>query len=272
MELHPTSIQKIHLTGAQATLLITLREKAFDSRSQHPLLHDTTANEILASIDYDFGALEKSDNDSIIRARHYDDWIKDFIKKNPDAVIVHLGCGLDTQVTRIRPPETVQWFDIDYPDVIELRKHFYANSPGYTMIASSVTDPSWFTHVPAGKPTMITAEGCLEYLSEEEVRALFSRLVEHFHHGMIVFDVMSPFVVEAGKKLLAETMGVVIRWAVDDLDEIDALNPHFKRVEAISVFESPFTKEFPLDLSGAEELHIPLEKLRDMMRLVRYEF
>jgi O-methyltransferase involved in polyketide biosynthesis len=140
------------------------------------------------------------------------------------------------------------------------------------MIASSIIDPAWLTHVPAGKPTMIISEGCMEYLSEEEVRTLFSRIVEHFHHGIIAFDVMSPFVVEAGKKLLAETMQVVIRWAVDDLDEIDALNPDIKRIEAISVFESPFIKEFPLDLRGIEELHIPPEKLKNMLRLLKYEF
>jgi O-methyltransferase involved in polyketide biosynthesis len=272
MELHSAQIQKVHLTGTQATLLIPLREKALDSRSSPSLLHDTMVNEIMAAIDYDFGDMEKSDNDSIIRARHYDDWTKDFIHEHPDAVIVHLGCGLDTRVTRIHPPETVQWFDVDFPDVIELRKHFYADSAGYTMIASSFTDPAWLSDIPAHIPTMIIAEGCLEYLSEDEVRMLFSRLVGHFHHGMIAFDVMSRFVVEASKKMLAEKMHTVVRWSVDDLDEIDALNPDLKRIDAISVFESPFTKEFPLDLSGAEELHIPLEKLRDMIRLVRYEF
>jgi O-methyltransferase involved in polyketide biosynthesis len=272
MELHNESIQKIHLTGAQATLLIPLREKALDSLASHSLLRDTTANKIMTSLDYDFGTMEKSDNDSVIRARHYDDWTRDFIEKNPNAVIVHLGCGLDARVTRVDPPETVQWFDIDYPDVIKLRKHFYADSPGYTMISSSVTDPAWLTHVPVGKPTMIISEGCLEYLSEEEVRMLFSHLVKRFHHGIIAFDVMSPFVVEAGKKMLAEKMQVVIRWAVNNLDEIDALNPALKRVDEVSVFESPFAKEFPLDLSAADNLHIPHEMLRDMMRLVKYEF
>ena len=41
---------------------------------------------------------------------------------HPDATVLHVGCGMDSRVFRVDPPATVQWFDVDYPDVIELRR------------------------------------------------------------------------------------------------------------------------------------------------------
>jgi len=74
----------------------------------------------------------------VIRARHFDEWIRAFVSKNETAAVVYLGCGLDTRIKRINPPFAVHWFDVDYPEVIELRKKFFEESNSYTMIASSV--------------------------------------------------------------------------------------------------------------------------------------
>ena len=106
-----------------------------------------------------------------------------FIGNQPDAVVVYLGCGLDTRVARIDPPPTVEWFDIDYPDVIRVRENFFEERAGYTMIASSITDAAWLAQVPVGRPTMVIAEGCLEYLAPDEVSELFGRLVDRFGDG-----------------------------------------------------------------------------------------
>jgi O-methyltransferase involved in polyketide biosynthesis len=75
-------------------------------------------------INYDFTKLNSWGNDNLIvvRAKQYDDWIQEFIKSNPACIVLNLGCGLDTRVTRIDPPSTVSWFNVDFPDVIQLRK------------------------------------------------------------------------------------------------------------------------------------------------------
>ena len=85
--------------------------------------------------------------------------------------------------TRINPPSTVHWFDIDFPDVIQLRKNFYTDQPGYQMIEASITDPTWLAEIPTGEPVMIIAEGVLEYLTGEEVKILLNRLTGYFSHG-----------------------------------------------------------------------------------------
>ncbi|GAA2848207.1 hypothetical protein GCM10020220_042160 [Nonomuraea rubra] len=64
-------------------------------------------------------------------------------------MVLHLGCGLDARVYRIDPPATVDWYDLDYPTVIELRERFLPPREHYTLIASSVTDPAGWTASPA---------------------------------------------------------------------------------------------------------------------------
>jgi len=62
--------------------------------------------------------------------------------------MLHLGCGLDSRVYRIDPPASVRWFDVDYPEVIALRRHLYPERAGYRVIGSSLADLSWLAEVP----------------------------------------------------------------------------------------------------------------------------
>jgi O-methyltransferase involved in polyketide biosynthesis len=189
-----TRNHKINLKEEKETLLITLQAKAKDSYSKHPILNDKKAAEILQMINYDFEKLSHFGNEiMVIRAKQFDTWLQEFIKVNPNATILNLGCGLDTRIARINPPSTVKWFDVDFPEVIELRTSFFTNKEGYEMIPSSVTDTNWLEKIPKYRPTMIIAEGMLEYLSEDEVKELLNRLTSYFPEGQITFDVMSSF-------------------------------------------------------------------------------
>jgi O-methyltransferase involved in polyketide biosynthesis len=174
--------QKVQLTGAQATLLITLYAKAQDYGSRRPVLNDAKAEQLLGLIDYDFSQLPGFGSKSLlaIRARHLDDWIVEFIGSQGNVVVLNLGCGLDTRVTRIGPPQSVRWFDLDYPDVIELRRKFYSDAEKHTMLGYPLSDPDWLRRVPHDRPTMIVADGVLEYLTEAEVGSLLNRLTGTF--------------------------------------------------------------------------------------------
>ena len=78
----------------------------------------------------------------------------------PDAVVLHIGCGLDGRVLRIAPAPGVLWFDVDQQPVIELRRRFYPDREGVRMIAGSVVDRDWWTELPAGRPLLVVGEGC----------------------------------------------------------------------------------------------------------------
>ena len=120
--------EKVHLTGEKQTLLITLYAKAMESRSPDSLLKDRFADQALARIDYDFKPLDLGPDGAIslaMRAKAFDDWTRAFIEKHPNAVVLNLGCGLDSRVFRVDPPPEIAWFDVDFPDVIEIRQRVY---------------------------------------------------------------------------------------------------------------------------------------------------
>ena len=48
-----------------------------------------------------------------------------------------------TPVLPAGPGPGVHWYDIDYPDVAELRQQLYTARDHYHVIAASVTDPGW---------------------------------------------------------------------------------------------------------------------------------
>jgi hypothetical protein len=57
-----------------------------------------------------------------LRAKKLDDIVRRFVTAHPDAVVLDLGCGLDTRVVRCAPPSGVDWYDVDVPVVADLRR------------------------------------------------------------------------------------------------------------------------------------------------------
>ena len=135
--------EKIQFTKEKETMLVTLYGRALDSQSKGPILRDPAAEEAIQHIDYDFRALNVKWNDILAiaaRAKVFDLWATEYLAKEPNAVVLHLGCGLDSRVYRIDPPPSVLWFDVDYPEVIELRRRLFPERAGSEMSASSVTE------------------------------------------------------------------------------------------------------------------------------------
>lgn len=113
------------LTPVQETLFLTLYGRALDTHASHPILADTMADEIAGKIDYDFTKLKLGSNIVVniaLRAKMLDEVVRRFVADHPDAVVLDLGAGLDDRMFRIAPPPTVDWYDIDFPEVIVLRR------------------------------------------------------------------------------------------------------------------------------------------------------
>jgi O-methyltransferase involved in polyketide biosynthesis len=198
-------VEKLDFSGVrwasvEWTLLCTLYLRACESRLDPSILGDRTAAEAVDKIDYDFKRMRRwvrtSTNQFLValRASRLDTWSADFLNHHPDAVVLHLGCGLDSRAFRLEPPPTVQWFDVDQPDVIELRRRLYSDADGYRMIASSVTEPGWLERIPGDRPALVVAEGLLLYLTEAQVRDLLARITDHFDTGELLADMESRWV------------------------------------------------------------------------------
>jgi O-methyltransferase involved in polyketide biosynthesis len=248
-----------------------LYAKALDNRSSRSILHDEKADEIVSMIDYDFEKLKGFGNGNVmvVRAKQLDEWVKEFLGSHLNAVVLNLGCGLDARVYRINPPSTVSWFDVDFPEVIEERRNFYSNTGGYQMIASSITKPEWLQKIPKDRSAFMIADGVLEYLTEEQVKELLNRITSYFPRGQIAFDIMNSYAVRMGKGRLKERTGAEHKWAVDDVNEVDRLDPKLRRVANLPLLGS---KYLPLKNRLLFGVALILPRYKNMMRLLRYEF
>jgi O-methyltransferase involved in polyketide biosynthesis len=219
------------------TNLVTLYLRAYESRSQRPVLGDHTAAESVDRIDYDFKRIHRTSLPAVnqylvaLRAKQLDDWCSDFLARHPDAVVLHLGCGLDGRAFRLVPTPSVLWFDLDQPAVIELRRRLYDETDRYRMIGSSVTDPGWLDQIPIGHPTLVIAEGLLMYLHETEVRQLLERLTDRFDSGEMLFDTLPPIAPRMSKVF---TKGIT-KWGIRDARHLQAWNPRLRFLEQTSV-------------------------------------
>lgn len=201
------------------TLFIPLFGKAEVSRFGD-ILKDDKAKEIIEKVEYDFTKTRYNKFIHIymgIRAAILDEYANSFIAQNPDSVIIHLGCGLDSRIERVKK-RPLLWIDLDLPDVIKVRRTFYQEEEGYQMLASSVTDFSWLDRVGEyDRPVLVIAEGLTMYLTDQQNKDLVKQMKSKFSHCEYVFDAYSLSAVKWSKyKNPVNRMGAVIRWGLDD--------------------------------------------------------
>lgn len=218
---------KVHFTEEQSTNLATLYGRAIDATRPDPLLGDPTAAEAVAKIDYDFRKFGVNADMAVsvaARAKKFDDMARTYLAAHPDAIVLHLGCGMDSRVFRIDPPPTVHWYDIDYPDVIDLRRRVYPDREHTTMIGSSVTDLGWLDQVPADRPALVLAEGLTMYLHPEEGRAMLRAIADRLPSGEMMFDTFSKLGLRFQKaNPVVRRAKATLHWGIDDPDELTDL-------------------------------------------------
>ena len=273
------STHKVQVTKEKGTYLATLYGKALDAAVEQPILGDKFAAEAVARIDFDFKTLKVPNGGEItlpLRAWHFDQWTRAFLAANPAATVLHLGCGLDTRVQRIDPAAQVRWYDVDLPDVIELRKQLYPDRAGYHPIGSSVTDLAWLDAIPGDTPVMVIAEGLVMYLPEKDGTALFRRITEQFPSGQIAFDGYSGSMVRLVSRL-ATVRGAQVElvWGVDDPHDLEKQVPQLHLAESVEFLMMPeLLSRLPnTGLRGA--MYKVMGKLpgyRHLVRHLRYEF
>ena len=92
----------VKLTGVPETLLWPLYGRASEAIRSDGLLRDSGALRLMESIDYPF--VERFGRPSqvfALRARCFDKVVEEFLARYPDALVVSLGEGLETQFWRV---------------------------------------------------------------------------------------------------------------------------------------------------------------------------
>ncbi len=187
-------VQVDRLTPHQTTALVVLYQRAKESRKPDAKIKDLMAEGMVDRIDYDFSDL---DNDlrgqAVIAARTqlFDTETTKFVDRHSDGTIVNLGAGLDTRLFRV-DNGTIRWFDVDLPEMIDLRRQLLLESERLSFIPKSVLDFDWMGRVPKDSPILLIAEGLLVYFEEDDVRALFQNIADHFPKAEVLLDAGSP--------------------------------------------------------------------------------
>jgi O-methyltransferase involved in polyketide biosynthesis len=247
---------KIQFTKEKETMLMTLSGRAIQSQWKNPVLRDPWAEEAMRHIDYDLSkqltgvaswSMWKDIGPTIIatRAATFDLLTTRFLTDHPDATVLHVGCGMDSRVFRIDPPAGVQWFDVDYPDVIDLRRQLFPErDAAYHMIGAPLDDLRWLDEVPRDRPGLFIAEGVLHYVSETEVKALLNAVVAHFPSGQMIFDICNSLILKRAGANVGGT-GATYKWGLDDPQEIKRLEPKLELIKEFKPSELVAFDRFP---------------------------
>ncbi|WP_254711941.1 class I SAM-dependent methyltransferase [Streptomyces sp. TRM64462] len=191
---------RLDLGTVQETLLIPLYGRAVENRKEEAALRDPRAEEIAASLPYDFTRFENLPSliGTVLRTALFDRWVGDFLEEHPSGTVVELGTGLNTRFERVDNGRA-HWFDLDLPDVIALRRTFFRDEPRRRMIAASVTDDSWTADVAAAAhgPYFFSAEAVLPFLDETGVRHVVDLISTRFPGSLLALDTAGPAIVRA---------------------------------------------------------------------------
>lgn len=247
------------ITDFSSTMLITLYARARESTSMNPIITDFKAVEMVEIIKKEIAGsdnpihkkiLKNSYNPKLavsmaLRSRRFDRYVSEFISKYPNGTIINLGCGLDTRFYRIDNGNVI-WYDIDLPEVIELRRRFMEENSRHFFIGNSVLNPDWFSEVKTGGPYLILAEGLLMYLTEAGVMELFNSIQRELGNAEIVCEVTNRFWVDKMnstwmkwkfRRQLGMTGGAVFSFGVTDSYYFEKWNEKFKFLDEWTYFD-----------------------------------
>ena len=206
------------MNGVNKTLYIPLYGKSYVSK-KGIILADKKAEEIWDAEGFPLKGKSKSKWLAYymgIRSAVFDDWTKAKIGKHPDAVVLHLGCGMDSRVLRTAS-QGYKWYDVDFPEVIEERKRYFIEDENYRMLPCDVSKSDWLTDIPEEKCAIVVMEGISMYLKAEQLKALTQSLCSHFGKVYLLMDCYSTFAAKMSKyKNPINDVGVTQVYGMDD--------------------------------------------------------
>ena len=182
------------------TLYIPLYGKAFVS-GKGIILKDKKAEEIWEKEKFPIGRKSSSKWLAFfmgMRSAVIDEWVSEKLFQKPESVVLHIGCGLDSRIERVKA-SFKSWFDVDFPEVIAVRKEYFSESENYKMLGASASETEWIKKLPDSENALIVLEGISMYLSEEIIKNLFATISEKFPKAEIIMDVYTEKAVKASK-------------------------------------------------------------------------
>ncbi len=224
-----------NLNDVNKTLFIPLYGKSLVSQ-KGIILNDKKAEDIWDKEKFELSGKSKSKwlaYEMAMRAKVFDDWVREKASTDEKAVILHLGCGLDSRVERVNCSNL--WFDLDFPNVIEVRKKYFAETKSYKMIDSDVTQFDWLYEVPKGKNVIVIMEGLSMYLPNGKLVWLLHMLSEHFEKVDLLMDVYTPLAAKLTKwKNPINDVGVSKVYGIENAQTLECYGFKFQKEHSMT--------------------------------------
>jgi O-methyltransferase involved in polyketide biosynthesis len=184
------------LHGVARTLLVPLACRALESVRTDAIIHDPRAVELFHTLggnrDFLMGMSGHDLFATVMRVRQFDTFTRSFLARNPNGLVVDIGCGLDTRFHRL-DDGSLSWLGLDLPEVIHLRRQWLPETDRCKTIAKSMLDLTWLAEVEQiDRPVIFLAEGVFPYFSTAEIKPLLEAMAARFSTGELVFDAISP--------------------------------------------------------------------------------
>ena len=152
-----------------------------------------------------------------MRARVFDDWTEAMLRANPDALVLHIGCGLDSRCLRVKKTYT-NWIDADFPEVLSLRRKYYEENDAYHMMAIDASKAEQIARLPDSETAIVVLEGISMYLTNAQVRCMLRAFEKKYTQLHILMDVYTEFGAKASRyKNPVNDMGVTELYGIDDV-------------------------------------------------------
>ena len=206
------------MDNVNKTLYIPLYGKAYVSK-KGMLLDDRKAEEIWEAEGFLLKGKSKSKWLAYymgMRSAVFDDWLRQQMAKEQKAVVIHIGCGMDSRVLRVGSVSQ-KWYDVDFAEVIAERKRYYSESADYQMLAGDARENNWLKSISETKSAIVVMEGVSMYLTIQELRELATNLCAHFEQITLLMDCYTVLAAKMSKyKNPINEVGVTQVYGIDN--------------------------------------------------------
>ncbi len=238
----------LNLSGVPETYLAPLYWKAMESQRPDAMIKDEKAVALVVQMSLDFSPARQIRMTELLQAmriiftREMDRYARDFLSRHPDAVVVHIGCGLDSRFERV-DDGLVEWYDLDLPEVIELRRKLLGDEgERHHLLGCSVLEDAWLeaveVHTP--HPFLFLAETVFVYFTEAQAKSLVLKLRQRFPGAELVFDGWRPFEVWLGNRYLSSSLYAgLMRWGFWRGQEIESWGEGIHLLDEWGFFDQP---------------------------------
>ena len=200
-----------------------------------------------------------------MRSAVFDHWLRQQL--TPNAVVLHLGCGLDSRCNRVKCENL--WFDVDFPAVIQERRKHFSESETYHMVGCDLRE-NWLETVPQGGCAIVVMEGISMYLTAQERLALLKNLTAHFTEVRLLMDVYTVFAAKATKyKNPINEVGVTEVHGFDDPREPES-GTGFRFLKEHDLTPASMISQLPKREQGFFRLFFAGKMAKKIYRLYEY--